>query len=111
LAKVQEAKETPSVKVLDPAKVPKRKSFPPRLLIMFLGTALALSMSVVCVLGSNQWQHADPEDPRKILLQEIAATVKARATWVTRNGSGAEAGERGISGRFDCQPVEKADEQ
>src|SRR5436309_5973085 len=40
LAKVQAAKETPSVKVLDPAKIPERKSFPPRLVIMFLGTFL-----------------------------------------------------------------------
>ena len=31
LAKVQEAKETPSVKVLDVAKVPEKKAFPPRL--------------------------------------------------------------------------------
>src|SRR6266699_127693 len=59
LAKVQEAKETPSVKVLDPATIPERKSFPPRLLIMFLGTFLAAAISVVWVLGSSQWQQAD----------------------------------------------------
>ena len=66
LAKVQEAKETPSVKVLDPGTVPEKKSFPPRLIIMFLGTVLTLSMSVAWVLGSNRWQQADPQDPRKI---------------------------------------------
>ena len=37
LAKVQEAKEVPSVKVLDAPVVPERKSFPPRLLIMSVG--------------------------------------------------------------------------
>ena len=42
LAKVQEAKETPSVKVLDPPNVPEKKSFPPRLLIVALGTALTM---------------------------------------------------------------------
>jgi capsule polysaccharide export protein KpsE/RkpR len=111
LAKVQEAKETPSVRVLDPAKVPKRKSFPPRLLIMFLGTALALSMSVVWVLGSSHWQQADPADPRKIFAQEVVATVKAHVPWVARNGTEAEAGERGILGRFDHRPpAEKPNE-
>ena len=117
LAKVQEAKETPSVKVLDPAKVPKRKSFPPRLLIMFLGTLLALSMSVVWVLGSNQWQQADPADPRKILAQEVVATVKAHVPWVARNGRGAnheekeatrggDVAEKRVLGRLDQEHPE-----
>lgn len=88
LAKVEEAKETPSVKVLDPAQVPEKKSFPPRLLIMFLGTFLAFSMSVVWVLGAEQWRAADPKDPRKILAQEVAATLKTRAHWFSRNGAG-----------------------
>src|SRR5208282_761028 len=38
LAKVEEAKEIPAVKVLDAAIVPTRKSFPPRMVIVFLGT-------------------------------------------------------------------------
>jgi uncharacterized protein involved in exopolysaccharide biosynthesis len=87
LAKVEEAKETPSVKVLDPGRVPEKKSFPPRLLIMFLGTFLVFSMSVAWVLGAEQWRAADPGDPRKILAKEVAATLKARGHWFSRNGS------------------------
>jgi capsule polysaccharide export protein KpsE/RkpR len=94
LAKVQEAKETPSVKVLDPGTVPEKKSFPPRLLIMFLGTVLTLSMSVVWVLGSNRWEQADPQDPRKVLAQEVVEKVRARLPWTARNGHGAECVER-----------------
>jgi len=112
LAKIQEAKETPSVKVLDPGTIPEKKSFPPRLLIMFLGTALALSVSVVWVLGSNQWYQVDPADPRKILAREVGATVRAHVPWVARNGrgaeyeekkalGGAEAREKRASGRLD----------
>jgi len=122
LAKVQEAKETPSVKVLDPATVPERKSFPPRLLIMFLGTALALSMSLVWVLGSNQWQQADPADPRKVLAQEVVATVKAHVPWTARNGragryegkeasGGADAGEKRDLARLDRQPPASGPEE
>ena len=87
LAKVQEAKETPSVKVLDPAKIPERKSFPHRLVIMFLGTFLAFAMSVVWVLGSSRWQEADPKDPRKVLVQEMAGAVRARIPWAHTNGA------------------------
>ncbi len=103
LAKVQEAKETPSVKVLDPAKVPEKKSFPPRLVIMFLGTFLAFAMSAVWVLGSARWQEADPQDPRKVLAQEVAGALKARMPWVARNGHAPDsAGQRiedGLDGR------------
>ena len=112
LAKVQEAKETPSVKVLDPGRVPEKKSFPPRLLIMFLGTVLALSISVVGVLAANEWQQADPTDPRKVLAQEVVATVRARVPWVAQNGHGTEpeeneslgrgnVGEKRVLGRLD----------
>lgn len=94
LAKVQEAKETPSVKVLDPARIPERKSFPPRLVIMFLGTFLAFAMSVVWVLGAARWQETDSQDPRKVLLREVAGTLKAHVPWVSRNGAGAVSEEK-----------------
>jgi uncharacterized protein involved in exopolysaccharide biosynthesis len=87
LAKMEEAKETPSVKVLDPAEVPERKSFPPRMPIMLLGTILAFSTSAVWVLGVDLWRAADPEDPRKLLAQEVVAAVKKHAQWFSRNGA------------------------
>lgn len=108
LAKVQEAKETPSVKVLDQASIPERKSFPPRLVIMFLGTFLFFAMSVVWVVGAARWQETDPQDPRKMLAQEVAATVRAKALWAkhwaSRNGAGAETGERDSSSQDNGQP-------
>ena len=54
LAKVQEAKEIPTVKVLDAPKVPERKSFPPRLLIIVMGTGLAFVFSAAWVLGPRR---------------------------------------------------------
>ncbi len=90
LAKVQEAKETPSVKVLDPAGIPEKKSFPPRSLIMFLGTCLASALSVVWVLGSARWEEVDPADPRKVFVQEVADTFTVRTRWGSRNGSASE---------------------
>ncbi len=94
LAKVQEAKETPSVKVLDPARIPERKSFPPRLVIMFLGTFLASALSVVWVLGSARWEEVDAGDPRKVLAKEVAGALKAQLPWASRNGAGAVSEEK-----------------
>jgi uncharacterized protein involved in exopolysaccharide biosynthesis len=100
LAKVEEAKETPSVKVLDPGRVPERKSFPPRLLIIFLGTFLAVACPVVWVIGAKTWEEADPNDPRKILAQEVASTLKAHAPWMSQNGSAPDTTIQKIWSRF-----------
>src|SRR5205814_6408063 len=59
LAKIQEAKEIPTVKVLDPAMMPERKSFPPRTWIVTLGSLFALCHGMAVVLGSATWQHSD----------------------------------------------------
>ena len=92
LAKVQEAKEIPSVKVLDPAEVPERKSFPPRLLIMFLGTFLIFAGAIVFVMAQARWAELTPQDPGKALALEVFRTVKARIPWVAKNGSGPRGG-------------------
>jgi uncharacterized protein involved in exopolysaccharide biosynthesis len=76
MAKVQEAKEIPSVKTLDPARVPERKSFPPRLLIVLSGMCLAIVIAVVWVLWSIRWDRLDAQDPRKAFFREILSTWK-----------------------------------
>lgn len=86
LAKVQEAKETPSVKVLDAPAVPEWKSFPPRLLIMFLGTFLSLAMSTLWVLGRDRWEDLDPQHPGKLLAQDVVRKIKSDLGLNSRNG-------------------------
>jgi capsule polysaccharide export protein KpsE/RkpR len=78
LAKVQEAKEIPTVKVLDPPNVPDEKSFPPRSLIIFLGTILSFSFAVLGVLGISSWNAIDRHDPGKLLATEIWEQFRAR---------------------------------
>ncbi len=86
LAKVQEVKEIPSVRVLDAANVPEKKSFPPRLLIMFLGMFLSLALGIAWVLGSAVWDEIDSEDPGKILTQEVFAALKSQGLGKSQNG-------------------------
>jgi len=87
LAKVEEAKEIPSVKILDPANVPERKSFPPRLLIMFLGISGSCALGMGWVFAREAWREADPGDPRKVFAQEIVTAMKAELSAVSQNGS------------------------
>ncbi len=76
------------MKVLDVANVPDKKSFPPRLLVIFLGTTLAIAGAITWVYGSTLWQEADSQDPRKVFAQEVYSTVSARMHLFSRNGSG-----------------------
>jgi uncharacterized protein involved in exopolysaccharide biosynthesis len=78
LAKVEEARETPSVKVLDAADVPERKSYPPRAILMLSGTALVFAFSCVWLLAKARWQEVDPADPGKTLAHEIFQTIRGR---------------------------------
>lgn len=77
IAKVEEARETPSVKVLDVADVPEKKSFPPRTLFTLLGTSLILIGASGWVLWRHHWQQIDTDDPRKVLALDVLHTVKA----------------------------------
>jgi uncharacterized protein involved in exopolysaccharide biosynthesis len=87
LAKVEEAKETPSVKVLDPAKAPERKSFPPRLTIIFTGTTLCVIFAILGLFIRARWNEMDSRDTRKHLALEIFHTVNASMPWSPANGS------------------------
>ena len=91
LAKVQEAKETPSVKVLDAARIPESRSFPPRRRIVFLCTFLALAGAAVFVLGKAGWEKVDAQDPGKLFAKEVFQTVNARMPWAEPNGSRVQA--------------------
>jgi len=88
LAKVQEAKETPSVKVIDPPEVPEKKSFPPRFAIVFVGTTLATLIGVAWILAGARWEELDRQDPQKALALEIYETTKAHFSGALLNASG-----------------------
>ena len=103
LAKVQEAKEIPTVKILDPALVPTKKSFPPRTAIVALGASLGLALAMTWVSGKTRWDAVDVSDPRKAFASEVFATAHA---WLpifmrSRSGRGAESNGNGAHGSVD----------
>jgi len=96
LAKVQEAKEIPSVKVLDAAVVPTKKSFPPRGALTAVGAVLFFLGACAWIFANRTYAAIDPQDPRKLLAEEVALTLKARSATAT---AGAAAMLKGIVGR------------
>jgi len=81
LARVEEAKEVPSVKVIDEAKPPEKRSGPYRTLIVLAGAFLSFCAAGTWVFTKEAWNGTDPEDPRKLLAEEIAATVSKKVGW------------------------------
>ena len=79
LAKVQEAKEIPSVKILDAAVVPTVKSSPHRVWLTVIGTLLICGITTGWILLRKHWNEIDPGDPGRILAEEMASAVVVSA--------------------------------
>ncbi len=75
LAKVEEAKEIPTIKVLDEAIAPERKVWPPRTLIVTLGTILAFFLGVTWLTANDAWEGFDSSHPYKLLLLQLRRVV------------------------------------
>lgn len=88
LAKIQEAKEIPTVMVLDPPNVPEHKYFPPRLWYMMLGTICVVISACLGLVAREHWKNMDPEDPCKLFLEEILHTTPAWTAVENENTSG-----------------------
>jgi capsule polysaccharide export protein KpsE/RkpR len=93
VAKVSEAKEIPSVKVLDAPLAPEHKSFPSRLLIMTMGVFLSFAAGAIWIVGKTAWMEVPEDAPEKQLAQEVFNTVRARAR-VLGNGPNSGMGQK-----------------
>ena len=76
LAKVQEAKEIPSVKVLDAPDLAENRSFPRRKLIVALWLSIFFAFSALWVYVEASWKATNNDDPRKKLLSEMAMSLR-----------------------------------
>jgi uncharacterized protein involved in exopolysaccharide biosynthesis len=108
LAKVQEAKEIPSVKMIDPPDVPERKSYPPRLQIVFVGTALATVMGAMWVFATALWEKTDPQDPQKVLALEVYRAAKDQFAWAPASVLGMRSASRRIRTLFHRGELDRA---
>jgi uncharacterized protein involved in exopolysaccharide biosynthesis len=78
LARIQEAKDTPVVSVIDPPGLPEKKSFPPRLLLSLFLTALTTLSTATYLVMRHRWSSVNDADPRKILARQMIASLTSR---------------------------------
>jgi capsule polysaccharide export protein KpsE/RkpR len=78
IAKVQEAREVPTVQVLDVATVPEKKTSPHRLLIMLGGALLGFALTAGYLISERLWKSTNDSDSAKALTRDILWSVKSQ---------------------------------
>jgi uncharacterized protein involved in exopolysaccharide biosynthesis len=84
LSRMEEARETPVLNVVDPANLPERKSFPPRLVLMIGFTFFCVALGSVWILAAEHWQRISYDDPTKLLVQDVHRSVVDGSSAVLR---------------------------
>jgi capsule polysaccharide export protein KpsE/RkpR len=72
VARIQEAKEIPVVRVIDAPGIPEKKSFPPRAIFILLLTLFVVVVASAQILIRHHWDQVSATDPRKALGERIA---------------------------------------
>jgi len=78
MARLEEAKDIPVVRVIDPPGIPEKKSFPPRVILSVVLTLLAFAVTSAFLLLRERWANVDNADPRKRLADAITGSIRRR---------------------------------
>jgi capsule polysaccharide export protein KpsE/RkpR len=84
LARIQEAKDVPVVRMIDAPGVPEKKSFPPRAIYLLLLTGLIVIGAAVWILLRERWNRLDQRDPRKRFVEQITGDLAMHARQLKR---------------------------
>jgi uncharacterized protein involved in exopolysaccharide biosynthesis len=77
-ARIEEAKDIPTVSVIDAPGLAEKKSFPPRLLLTLLLTFLSVAGAATLILMRDHWRSIASNDPRKEISVEVLPVLQRR---------------------------------
>jgi hypothetical protein len=97
LAKVQEAKEIPTIRVLDVAKPPRRKISPRRALLSLLGIFVSFGVATICWLLAMFWHEVDPRDPRLVMVNDLLRCARSQLPWSLNGKARSDSGHEVVS--------------
>ncbi|HWT64534.1 MAG TPA: GNVR domain-containing protein [Terracidiphilus sp.] len=75
IARLQEAKDIPVVRIIDAPGIPEKKSFPPRTVLTFASTLVILFLACCVLLVQHQWLQLDPQDARRAFAREVSVAL------------------------------------
>ena len=87
MAKIQEAKELPIVRVMDAGVAPEKRSSPIRSLIVAGSVFGAFLLACVWVLGKYRWQQVPADDSYRLLAADVAGEFRSVFTKLRRRTS------------------------
>ena len=76
MAKVEEAKEIPTVRVLDIANLPEKKWKPHRVLNALLGGTVGFFFGCILIIFRSEWDRRSSHHPYKVFIREVLAAVE-----------------------------------
>jgi len=88
LARIEEVKSLPSVRVIDPPSWPEKKSFPPRLIVTLAFSSFSVFSAAMFLVMADRWQRLSPCDARKLLANRVWLTIKIDASKLRRRAYG-----------------------
>ncbi len=103
MEKLEEVKDTPSVKVLESSRNSGTKIVPSTLHRGHWRGCACHGWRDLWVFLRRRWESAAPDDPRKLLALEVYESVNARMPWSPPNGSASACHDPPRLGSF-CQP-------
>jgi uncharacterized protein involved in exopolysaccharide biosynthesis len=77
MARIQEAKELPVVRVMDEGDIPEKKASPHRSLIIALSVLAALVLGCVWVIEKENWNQLPTDDSHRLLASEVEGELKS----------------------------------
>jgi capsule polysaccharide export protein KpsE/RkpR len=77
MAKIQEAKELPIVRVMDVGVAPEKRSSPIRSLIVAGSVLGAIFLACLWVMGKNRWAQVPADDSYRLLAADVAGEVRS----------------------------------
>jgi capsule polysaccharide export protein KpsE/RkpR len=87
MARIQEAKELPVVRVMDEGDIPEKKASPDRSLIIALSVLSALVLGCVWVIEKERWTQLPADDSHRLLAGEVEGELKSVLRKFRGNGS------------------------
>jgi uncharacterized protein involved in exopolysaccharide biosynthesis len=78
MARAQEAREHPSVTVLDSPELPEKRVFPLRVLMIAAGACLAFLSCLTWIFLKSDWDRLAPEDAAKVLAVGVSLPLLRR---------------------------------
>jgi uncharacterized protein involved in exopolysaccharide biosynthesis len=77
MARIQEAKELPVVRVMDEGDIPEKKASPNRSLIIALSVLSALVLGCLWVIEKERWNLLPVDDSKRMLAGEVEGELKS----------------------------------